>query len=1064
MGALKPPKIRIDRVFFIYLALTAVVCLSSVGFIWITSEISRFKEETHALRTTMLENKQAVLKREVNRALDFVTHMQSKTEMRLRGAVKNRVNEAYAIATNLLQKEKNRKPIDELKNTIREALRPIRYNKGRGYFFAFSLDGVEQLFPVNAEMEGRSMLQFKGGQGELVVPDMIALARKQGEGFYRYTWTKPGSDGYFQKIAFVKLVAPIGWVIGTGEYLDDVKTDIQEECLEWISNIKFGRDGYVFAGRWDGMILSGPGVGKNLMALEDDNGVKIVQRLIDAAKSGGDFVRYLMPRFDGEKHASKISYAIGVPEWQWFIGAGLFMDDIDAQIAIKQTELAKRIRNSLRYVFIILLSFLLLIFLVVRFLSHRITHSMRLFNGFFSQAASGMAKINLNAVHFREFYRLAESANEMLDNRRQMELAVRENEAKLSQIIMGSPVPTFVIDNHHTTTHWNDALERITGIPASRVVGTNKQWMAFYAAERPVMADLIVDGAIDSEVAKYYGGKLQPASTVDRTHAAEDFFPDMGEDGRWLFFTAAVLRNMDGDIIGAVETLQDFTARKRAEQALRESEETYRLLVEIANDAIFILQDEYITFQNPRTVELLGYAEAELKRLPFHDLIDPEDRNQVQQRFERILSGEKPSPAYTFRIIHKSGRPVSVQMNATSITWQGGPATLNFLRDVTAQQLIEDQLRHAQKLEAIGTLAGGIAHDFNNILSAILGYSELALADLPPGDPIRYKLESIHKSGERARDLVAQILAFSRKDEPVMIPVALHVIVKDALKILRPAIPATIDIKTTIAPGSDVLGDPSQLHRIIMNLCTNAYQEMMENGGTLSISLSTTVVDAQSAIQPIAPGRYALLTVADTGGGIAPENLNRIFDPYFTTKERGKGTGLGLAAVHGIVKSHGGAIHVDSRLGAGTRFDIYLPLTQEKTESQADTQSPMPKGHEHILLVDDEPDILDIEKEMLAHLGYTITTQGSAADALTLFTAQPQAFDLVITDMAMPSMGGDRLAGELKKIRSDIPIILCTGFNALMSQEKADAMGIRGFLMKPVKITDLATMVRRLLD
>jgi PAS domain S-box-containing protein len=1061
---LNSPKLRIYRFFFVYLALVGFVCLLSVGFLWINSELSRFKKDTDALRTSLLEDKKKMIKREVDQALNFVRHMQSKTERRLRGSAKSRVYEAYAVANNILQNERGKKSLAEIKESIRDALRPIRYNKGRGYFFAFSLDGVERLFPVNADMEGRSMLQVKGGEGESVVPDMIKLAQDQGEGFYRYTWPKPGKDGYFPKIAFVKLFEPIGWVIGTGEYLDDVRADIQEECLEWISNIKFGRDGYVFAGQWDGKSLSGPETGRNMIAVEDANGVKIVQKLIEAAKSGGGFVQYVLPQFEGKKHAAKISYAVGVPEWQWYLGSGVYLDDIETQIASEQAELDKRIGTSIRYVFLILLSLLVFIFLIVKFLSDRIAQNMRLFSGFFSNATSGTAKIELGALHFTEFVQLAESANQMVDNRRRMEQALREKEEKLSQIIMGSPVPTFVIDNHHITTHWNQALENITGISADAVIGTSKQWMAFYSAERPVMADLIVDHAGEREVLKYYHGKLQPTSGSDHTYAAEDFFQTMGEGGRWLFFTAAALRNIDGQVTGAVETLQDFTARKRAEQALRESEEKYRQLVEFANDAIFIIQDERITFHNPRTLELLGYHAQELEKLPFQELIHPKDQALVQDRYERGLSGETPTPAYSFRVVHKSGRYVNVQMNATPIIWEGQPGTLNFLRDVTSQQIVEDQLRHAQKIEAIGTLAGGIAHDFNNILAAILGYSELAMADLPPGNPIRYKLESIHKSGERARDLVTQILAFSRKDEPVMIPVAMHLIVKDALKILRPAIPTTIEINTQVNPGCDVLGDPAQLHRIIMNLCTNAYQAMAETGGVLSISLSTVTLGGKSALATIAPGSYALLVVADTGSGIAPENRDRIFDPYFTTKERGKGTGLGLATVHGIVKSHGGTIRVDSCTGRGTRFEIYLPLTQETVGTKEESQAPLAGGHEHILLVDDEPDILDIEREMLEHLGYTITTQGSAKEALTLFAAQPEIFDLVITDMTMPTLSGDKLAAELKNIRSDIPIILCTGFNELVSKEKADSLGIKGFLMKPVKMADLTAMVRDLLD
>ncbi len=647
---------------------------------------------------------------------------------------------------------------------------------------------------------------------------------------------------------------------------------------------------------------------------------------------------------------------------------------------------------------------------------------------------------------------------------KQAKTALGESEARLSQIVMGSPVPTFVIDNNHVTTHWNKALEKVTGISGSNVIGTNKQWMAFYSKERPVMVDLIVDDVSENEISKYYIGKYRKAAGIENAYEAEDFFPDMGNTGKWLFFTAAPLRSSEGTTIGAVETLQDTTSRKKAEQALKESEEKYRLLIEFANDAIFIAQDDSIKFPNPKGLDLVGYSEEELGKMPFANLIHPDDRNLVLERYKRILKGEELPRTHSFRVIHKTGKQLNVQISAAPIIWEGRPATLNLLRDVTSQKMIEDQLRHTQKLEAIGTLAGGIAHDFNNILSAILGYSELALADLPPEASLCYKLEAIHSSGERARDLVTQILAFSRKDEQAWLPVAMHLIVKDALKLLRPAIPTTIDIKTQITSKCHILGDPSRLHRIIMNLCTNAYQAMLETGGTLNISLSQEKLENEAvSIAQVPSGSYAKLIISDTGVGIPPENLERIFDPYFTTKEKDKGTGLGLATVHGIVKNHRGAINVESQIGKGTRFEVYLPLTLAKSDMEKQTVSQLVGGNERILLIDDELVILKLEEEMLKRLGYIITSKDSATEALKLFSRHPEQFDLVITDMTMPNMTGEKLAGELRKIRSDIPVILCTGFSELMSKEKAKSLGINGFLMKPVAMKDLSKKIRDLL-
>ena len=433
--------------------------------------------------------------------------------------------------------------------------------------------------------------------------------------------------------------------------------------------------------------------------------------------------------------------------------------------------------------------------------------------------------------------------------------------------------------------------------------------------------------------------------------------------------------------------------------------------------------------------------------------------------FGKVLSGEGFSGVETYRYNHrKQIIPVSISGAIYKGEHDNPIGSIITLRDTREKKRMESQLQQSQKMEAIGTLAGGIAHDFNNILAAILGYSELLLADLPSNASIRNKVEAIHTSGERARDLVSQILAYSRKDEQVRSPIEMHLVIKDALKLLRPAIPATIDIQTQISSNCHILGDPSRVHQIIMNLCTNAFQSMLESGGTLKINLSRIKVEDKAVGAGVPAGNYGKLIISDTGVGIPPENLERIFDPYFTTKEKGKGTGLGLAAVHGIVKSHGGAILVESQIGIGTRFEVYLPLALEKSDTGMQFDSQIIGGQERILVVDDEHDILEIQKEALERLGYIVTAKDNAHEALKIFVDQPDQFDLVITDMTMPNMAGDKLADELRKVRSDIPVILCTGYSELISQEKAESLGIKGFLMKPVSVKDLANMIRMVLD
>ena len=294
---------------------------------------------------------------------------------------------------------------------------------------------------------------------------------------------------------------------------------------------------------------------------------------------------------------------------------------------------------------------------------------------------------------------------------------------------------------------------------------------------------------------------------------------------------------------------------------------------------------------------------------------------------------------------------------------------IGIARDITDELAMENQLRQAQKMEAIGTLAGGIAHDFNNILSAIIGYSELLLSDIPPGDPSRNKVMTIYRAGERARDLVSRILTFSRSEEPISSPVRMDQVMNEALNLLRPAIPTTIEIRQNIETGSHVYGEPTRLQQIVMNLCTNAYHAMEETGGVLDISLTEVKLrEQEAAVYGLAPGAYLKLSIADTGCGIPAEQLDRIFDPYFTTKEQGKGTGLGLSMVLGIAKSHGGAVSVVSQVGRGTRFDVYLPKARYEDVAVEKMENLTSGGKENILLVDDEKDITEVQGEMLKRL------------------------------------------------------------------------------------------------
>jgi len=394
---------------------------------------------------------------------------------------------------------------------------------------------------------------------------------------------------------------------------------------------------------------------------------------------------------------------------------------------------------------------------------------------------------------------------------------------------------------------------------------------------------------------------------------------------------------------------------------------------------------------------------------------------------------------------------------------------VHIAKDITGQIQMEERLRQSQKMEAIGTLAGGIAHDFNNILSPILGYSELALTRISRHDAMATDLQQIIKAALRAKDLVQQILAFSRQSPKERKPLQPHLVVKEALKLLRASLPSTIEIREKISSSCGaVMADPTQLHQIIMNLCTNAYQAMREKGGVMGVSLMSTTIgeeDSKVISAELAPGEYVLLEVSDTGCGMDRTTLARIFEPYFTTKATGEGTGLGLSVVHGIVKSHKGQITAYSEPGQGTNFHVYLPRLPEMPDPaiEAVCGEPIPTGTERLLVVDDEGQITAMLQDILQNLGYRVTVSGSSLEALSLIEDNPKAFDLMITDMTMPGLTGLELTQKVLIIRPDLPVILCTGFSELINKEQAQAMGIRTYLMKPVSVRDLAQAVRNAL-
>ncbi|HIJ91014.1 MAG: PAS domain S-box protein [Desulfobulbaceae bacterium] len=528
----------------------------------------------------------------------------------------------------------------------------------------------------------------------------------------------------------------------------------------------------------------------------------------------------------------------------------------------------------------------------------------------------------------------------------------------------------------------------------------------------------------------------------------------------------------DSTQIGVVVVFRDISERRRAEQALRQSQASLENAQRIAHlgNWEWDIADNILSWSN-ETYLIFGLAphEFESNHESYLDYVHPEDRAAVQQAVRNAVDRNAP-----YSIEHRVQRPdgglrwVHQQAEVLRDT-EGKPLRMcGTVQDITERKTLETQLFQARKMEAVGVLAGGIAHDFNNILTPIMMHTQMILMNTPADAAIHDSLVQVRKAADRARELVRQILDFSRQGQHKPHPLKMGPVVKEAVKFLRSTIPSVIDLECRIQTDNDlILADPTQMLQVVMNLTINGAQSMRGRSGKIAITLAGTEKEATlPAPFGITPGtqKWLKLTVSDTGEGIPPELLGRIFEPYFTTKEKGEGTGMGLAVVHGIVEKHGGLISARSTPGLGTDFEVLLPLIEAENVNVPALNQPLPGGNERILLVDDEQAVVEAMAPMLSLLGYRVTPVGGSLAALDLFRSGPDFFDLVITDLAMPNMTGADMATEMLRIRPDIPVILCTGFSEEMNEKNALAMGIAAFINKPFGTTEIADLIRRVLS
>ncbi len=650
-----------------------------------------------------------------------------------------------------------------------------------------------------------------------------------------------------------------------------------------------------------------------------------------------------------------------------------------------------------------------------------------------------------------------------ITKRKQAENELQQNHEHLKLVLQGAQLGTWDWNYETGEVAFNDYWTEMLGYRLDEIEPSYQGW------EKLVHPDDMPD--VIEKLSAHLDNKVPVYETVHRLRH---------KSGEWVWVLAkgrVIHRDTNGRPMRVCGTHLDISARKHADEERRKLQTQLSNALEIAHlghweydaaDDFFTFNDQFYNIFKTAADQIGGY------KMSFAEYADrfihPEDRHLLDE----IISKANESPDQHFshqmdhRIIYADGTVGYITVHLFIIKDFLGKIIKIYgvNQDITERKKIEENLLNARKMDSIGNLAGGIAHDFNNILASVLGYTELALQKAEKGSDIEDDLNEIFTAGKRAKELVRQILTFARKSDEKMSPVHVRKILDEVLNLLRSSIPANIEIKNEIKSDSYVIANLTQLHQIIMNLCTNAAHAMEDDGGILSVNLRDYKISTRSESNKLdlKPGNYIELSVSDTGTGIPADIIESIFEPYFTTKKPEEGTGMGLAVVQGIIEKIGGKIKVESVQGNGTTFRVYLPVTEQTRLKHVNTHETLPGGTERILLIDDEPAITRISLRNLKNLGYSVTAKTGSPEALALFKSRPEYFDLVISDMTMPGLTGDKLAVELMKIRPDIPIIINTGYSKKFSEEEASKLGIKALIYKPIMRAELAKTVRKVLD
>jgi len=828
---------------------------------------------------------------------------------------------------------------------------------------------------------------------------------------------------------------------------------------------KIGKSGYVYVlggigqerGRY---IISNNGErdGEDVWNVQDSDGNFVIQDIINKATSLGNgemgTIRYRWQNPGEVSPRWKIARLAYFAPWDWVIGTSVYDDELQAY----STHLRSGQNRMGRIMILAGMALLVFIGVLGAFIAWTISHPVRQITEVAKQVITGDLSQMAPETSYDEIGVLARTFNLMTAKLKESIDELKKSEEQYRGIFENAIEGLFQSTVQGRFLNVNPALARIFGYsnPDEFVSSVTNIKHQLYVNPK----DRIEFVRSLTEHQRVTGWELQL------------YRKDMSRI--WVSTSARIIEDEHGKPTIIEGFVTDISGRKRMEEALEESRTYLDEIINSVADPIFVKNRQHQwALVNNAFCDFMGMPREQIIGKSDYDYHTRQEADLFWEKDNLVFSGGVADISEE-QVFDGAGNLHTIVTKKTLYTdKQGEKSIVGIVRDITdlkraeeERRQLEARLSQSQKMEAIGTLAGGIAHDFNNILQPMLGYGELLRLHLPPNSPQLHYVERLYKASLRAKDLVNQILAFSRQSERNVAAVRVPTILKEVLKLCRSTIPSNIHIATSIQQDCPpVMLDPSQLHQIVMNLIINAYHAVEKNNGTITVGLQEcTIKVTPDGRDAVAPGRYARLSVHDTGCGIDPAIREKIFEPYFTTKAQGKGTGLGLSVVYGIVKELQGDIKVHSVLDAGTTIDVYLPSVESSPVRSEEEVNSYPSGSGHVLLVDDEELIAEVEKLILESLGYQVTAHSSSIDALNTFKNAPDAFDLVISDLTMPNLTGDQLAKELLAIRPALPIIICSGYSEILSAEEMESLGVKQFLHKPVTLAEMSQKVRLVLE